>query len=342
MNSIWKLLKELDNKKGITEVIINAPDLVYIEREGDLTRLNVSLIESDIQTFCEEVALNNHVLFDADHPILDGVLPDGSRINIIGKEYAGGFPAITIRKYIKSITTLDNLDGKFNLTDKWVNFLKAMVKSRSNVLISGGTGVGKTTFLNLLLQEITPRERVVILEDTKELKYDNPNTVRLRTPTTGTQLNNPLTMRELVKNTLRMRPDRIIMGEIRGSEAFDFLTVLNTGHDGSMCTIHANNPSEALSRLENLFLFSGYDVPLKAIRFQVMSALDYIIQLKRDRTSGRVVSHITEVCNMEGDKILLQDIGLRGNLGASFTGLVPRKVEELYEAGLERSFFENL
>lgn len=341
-NSVWKLLSDLSNKKGITEVIINNSETVYIEREGELTRLNVDLSKSDIMGFCSDVAQKNNLHFSSDAPIIDGILPDGSRINIISGDYTNSLPAITIRKYLKGISKLDDLDGRFNLTQKWIEFLKSLVHSRSNILISGGTGVGKTTFLNLMLQEIGVRERVVVIEDTKELKFDHPNCVRLFTPTLSTKLEHPLTMKDLVKNTLRMRPDRIIIGEVRGAEAFDLLQVMNTGHDGSMCTIHANGPSEALMRLENLFLFAGYDIPIRAIRFQIMSALDYIIQLGRDRESGRVVTHITEVCNMEGDQILLQDIGKRTELGASFTGLVPRNVDKLIAAGLSKNFFTDL
>ena len=341
-NSVWKLISDLGGKKGITEIIINNTDKVYIEREGELTRLNVDLDDHDIHDFCLDIAKRNRVNFGPEYPILDGILPDGSRINIIAGEYTFSSPAITIRKYLKGISKLDELNGKFNLTQKWVDFFKAIVRAKSNILIAGGTGVGKTTFLNLLLQEISPTDRVVILEDTKELKFEHSNCVRLFTPTLSSKLSNPLTMRALVKNTLRMRPDRIIMGEVRGAEAFDLLQVMNTGHDGSMCTVHANSPSEALMRMENLFLFSGHDIPLKAIRFQMMSALDYIIQLGRDRESGRVVTHITEVCNMEGDRILLQDIGLRSQLGAQFTGLVPKNIDALVDVGLSKTFFEDL
>ena len=341
-NSIWKLLSDLATKKGITEIIINSDDIIYIEREGELTRLNVQILEKDIHQFCQEVATQNKMNFDANHPILDGVLPDGSRINIIASEYTYTLPAITIRKYLKGMSNFDHLEGKFNLTDKWIQFFKSLVASKSNILISGGTGVGKTTFLNLLLNEISPTERVVIIEDTKELLFKSANSVRLYTPTLSSHLNNPLSMSALVKNTLRMRPDRIIIGEVRGAEAFDLLQVMNTGHDGSMCTIHANSPSEALMRLENLFLFSGFDVPLKAIRFQMMSAIDYIVQLGKDRESGRVVTHISEVCSMEGDRVVYQDIGVRSDLGARFTGLVPRHFDKLVEAGLPQDFFEKL
>lgn len=342
MNSVWKLLEDLSLKKGITEVIINDEDSVYIEREGELTRLNTQLDRQDILDFCEQVATQNNLNFGSDYPILDGNLEDGSRINIIASQYTGGLPAITIRKFLKGFMNIDKLDGKFNLSDKWINFFKILVSARTNILISGGTGVGKTTLLNLFLNEISPTERVIIIEDTKELRFDRPNSVRLFTPTTNSQLNNPLDVRTLVRNTLRMRPDRVILGEVRGGEAFDLLQLMNTGHDGSMTTIHANSPSEALMRLENLFLFAGHDVPLKAIRFQMMSAIDFVIQLARDRVSGRVVAHISEVCAMEGDRIIFQDIGIQSEHGVKFTGLVPSKMERLIDAGLPRNFFKDL
>lgn len=341
-NSIWKLLKELSQKKGITEIIINNQDMVFIERDGELIRLNVAIDPKDLQPFCQDVAKLNKVEFSAEYPILDGVLQDGSRINIISAAYTNSGPAITIRKYLREIKTFDTLNGKFNISEKWIQFFKALVASKSNIIVSGGTGVGKTTFLNLLLQEISPTERVITLEDTRELNFSNPNTVRMFTANASAKIKNPLDMRALVKNTLRMRPDRIVIGEVRGAEAFDLLQVMNTGHDGSMCTVHSNSPAEALLRLENLFLFAGYDVPLKAIRHQMMSAVDYIIQLDRDRDLGRVVSKITEVTSMEGDKILLQDIGTRSEMGPEFTGLVPMRVQRLMDVGLSSDFFVDI
>jgi pilus assembly protein CpaF len=341
-NSIWKLLKELGSKKGITEIIINNQDMVYIEREGELIRLNVAIDPNDLLPFCHDVAKLNKVEFSPDYPILDGTLQDGSRINIISGDYTNSGPAITIRKYLRDITTFGELEGKFNISEKWIEFFKCLVAAKSNIIISGGTGVGKTTFLNLLLQEIPPTERIITLEDTKELKFKNPNTVRMFTANASSNISNPLDMRALVKNTLRMRPDRIVIGEVRGPEAFDLLQVMNTGHDGSMCTVHSNSPSEALMRLENLFLFAGYDVPLKAIRHQMSTAIDYIIQLDRDRELGRVVSKITEVTRMEGDIILLQDIGDRSDMGPVFTGLVPSKIQHLFDAGLDPNFFADL
>lgn len=342
-NTVWSLLDELSKKKGITEVIINAHDLVYIEREGELVRLNTDLTQEDLTGFAQEVAQLNHGHFSDETPIVDGTLPDGSRVNIISSAYTGNrSPAITIRKYLKEIHDFDHLDGKFKITDKWIRFFKALIASKANIIVSGGTGVGKTTFLNLLLQEISPLERVITIEDTKELNFKSANSVRLLSATASSLLENKLDMRALLKNTLRMRPDRIIVGEVRSGEVFDLLQAMNTGHQGSMCTIHANSPGEALIRLETLFLFAGFDVPLKAVRNQIQTAIDYIIQLDRDRDGQRVISKVTEISNMEGDQILMQDIGIRGENGPEFTGLVPRGVKELMDYGLNSDFFVDI
>lgn len=338
-NGVWKLIGELGKKKGITEIIINNIDNVYIEREGELIRLNTKLRPEDIISFCKETAAFNKSQFNSNHPVLDGVLPDGSRVNLVSSVYTGSSPAITIRKYLKSIVTFDQSPGIFGLDEKWVRLLKAMVKSRQNIIISGGTGNGKTTFMNLMMQEIPQTERVITIEDTKELQYNLPNTVRLISKTVSSQLEKPLTARELVKNTLRMRPDRIIIGEVRGEEAFDMLQAMNTGHRGSMCTIHANSTADSLTRLETLFMFAGYDIPLKAIRHQISMGVDFLVQLDRDREGNRIVSKITEVSNMEGDRILLQDIAVHQDGKAVFTGLTPKRINDLREYGLENEFF---
>jgi pilus assembly protein CpaF len=339
-NSVWKLIDDLSKKAGITEIIINNVDNVYIEREGELIRLNVRLSPEHIIAFCRDIAKFNKSNFNTSNPILDGSMPDGSRINIISSAYTGASPAITIRKYLKSISSFDSSPEIFGLSQKWVTFLKTLIIANKNIIISGGTGDGKTTFLNLLLQEISPAQRVITIEDTKELSFEIPNSVRLVAKSMGaSNVEAPLKIRDLLKNTLRMRPDRIIIGEVRGEEAFDLLQAMNTGHDGSMCTVHANSPAETLSRLESLFLFAGFDVPLRAIRKQMCSAIDFIIQLDRNREGQRIVSTICEVSNMDGDTILLQDIGNRSENGPQFTGLVPSCMNDLMEYGLKTDFF---
>lgn len=335
---IHDFLDELAKRSGITEVIINRPDNVFVEKDGELIKLETKFREEDIESFCQEVAAYNRKSFNHETPILDGNLTDGSRINLIHKDYTNTHHAITIRKYLKDIKSFADAPGIFGLSPEWINFIQTLVKARMNIVVSGGTGVGKTTFLNLLLQEIDPKERVITIEDTRELQFQQVNTVRLEArPATAT--NQGLTIRDLLKNTLRMRPDRIIVGEVRGGEVFDLLQAMNTGHEGSMTSVHANSPGECLLRLENLYLLSGYEIPLKALRYQISSAVDYIIQIKRNKTGERVVQQLTELAGMEGEKILMQDIGVNRGDGMAFTGLVPSNVARLQAVGLPKDFF---
>jgi pilus assembly protein CpaF len=337
-NRINDLIDEVSRKAGISEVIINRPDSIYVEKDGEMIRIDAKFTEEEIQEFCDGLALLNRKPFNRDYPILDGNLSDGSRVNLIHKEYTNNSHVITIRRYSKNIKSFDGTPGLFGLTPQWVDFLKILVKARLNIVISGGTGAGKTTLLNLLMQEVSPKERVITIEDTRELQFNIPNLVRLEArPQFGE--NKGLTIRDLLKNTLRMRPDRIIVGECRGGEVFDLLQAMNTGHEGSMTSIHANSPGEALLRLENLYLLSGYDLPLRALRYQISTALDFIIQIKRDKTGSRVIHQVTEVANLEGDKILLQDIGLIKNDSLAFTGLVPGCFAKLQRAGMPKDFF---
>ncbi len=338
-NSVWKLINELAKKSGITEIIVNSSDNVFIEREGELILLNIKLVPEDIVIFCRDVAKYNKTVFNPNNPIIDGNLPDGSRINIISSLYTQSSPAITIRKYLKTIKEFDSSPGIFGLSPKWITFIKTLMEAKMNIIISGGTGNGKTTFLNLLLQEVSPAERVITIEDTRELSFNLPNSVRLVANKGNGKIETPLKIRDLLKNTLRMRPDRIIIGEVRGEEAFDLLQAMNTGHDGSMCTIHSNTPGECLSRIENLFLFAGYDVPLKAVRQQMSTAIDFIIQLDRDRSGRRIVSRVAEISNMEGETILLQDLGNMVDEEFVFNGLVPKRMPKLIEYGLNNNFF---
>ena len=337
-NRINDLIDELAKKAGISELIINKNDNVYVEKDGEMIRIDATFSDQEIDEFCQEIAGFNRKQFDAFTPILDGNLPDGSRVNLIHKDYTKSTHAITIRRYSKQIKKFDTSQGIFGLSPQWVEFLKLLVKARVNMIVAGGTGVGKTTFLNLLLQEIPSRERIITIEDTRELQFNLPNVVRLEArPPLGEQAG--LTIRDLLKNTLRMRPDRIIVGECRGGEVFDLLQAMNTGHEGSMTSVHANSPSEGLLRLENLYLLSGYDLPMKALRYQISTALDFIIQIRRDKNGVRMVHQVTEVSSMEGDKILLQDIGIQKNGELRFTGLVPSCFPRLQKAGLPKDFF---
>ena len=337
-SKINDLIDELSRKAGISELIINKIDNVYVEKDGELIRLDAKFSEADIDSFCQEIADFNKKEFSISYPILDGNLPDGSRVNLIHKDYTGSVHAITIRRYMKNIKSFDGSPGIFGLNQECTDFLKMLIRARVNIIVSGGTGVGKTTFLNLLLQEISQRERVITIEDTRELQFNLPNVVRLEArPSFGT--NAGLTIRDLLKNTLRMRPDRIIVGEVRGGEVFDLLQAMNTGHEGSMTSVHSNSPGECLLRLENLFMLSGYEIPLKALRYQISTAINFIVQIKRDRNGQRVIHQLTEIAGIEGDKILSQDIGILKNGEFRFTGMVPACFARLQKAGLPKDFF---
>ncbi len=337
-SKVSDLLDEIAKKSGISEVIINNLDNVYVEKDGELIRLDVKFSHEDLEIFCQDIANSNRKEFNSQYPILDGNLNDGSRVNLIHQDYTKSSHAITIRRYMKSIKTFDGSPGIFGLSPNWVYFLKTLVKARLNVVVAGGTGVGKTTFLNLLLQEIPHKERIITIEDTRELQFHLPNVVRLEArPSLGQQAG--LSIRELLKNTLRMRPDRIIVGECRGGEVFDLLQAMNTGHEGSMTSVHANSPGECLLRLENLYMLSGHDLPLKALRYQISTAVDFIVQLRRDKDGKRVLSHVTEISNMEGERILTQELGTLKNGELKFTGLVPSCFEKLQKHGLPKDFF---
>jgi pilus assembly protein CpaF len=342
-NSIWNLINDLGKKNGITEILINGPKNVFVERGGQFIQINANLPLVDIKEFIKEVAELNQKHCDNDNPILDGNLPDGSRINIINEPFVSGSPAISIRKYLKFISSFENNPIIFGLTPQWIEFLKAVIAARLNVVVSGGTGVGKTTFLNLMINEIPSHERVITIEDTIELSINKPNVVRLESGAKAMQSKSSLSTRDLVKNTLRMRPDRIIIGETRGGELFDLLQAMNTGHDGSMTSVHASSGSECLSRMETLFLLAGFEIPLNVVRRQMTSAIQFIIQLGRDREGHRIISEIIEVCGMEGPTMLIQTIAERVDGILEFRGMAPKNMEKLNRlGGLPLNFFENM
>lgn len=340
-NGVWQFLTKIGAKEGINEIIINTPDTIFIERNSELIRLDLKLKEEDILAFCLDIAKENHVDFNKDNQIIDGSLKDGSRINIIGPVYTGKHSAITIRKFTQSKLKFSTSPQMFDLGQKGIDFLTSLVKSGQNIIISGGTSSGKTTLLNLLLQEIPLNERVVTIEDTRELYTPISNSIHLMAKAATENVKKPLTTRDLVKNTLRMRPDRIIIGEVRGAEAFDLIQAMNTGHKGCMCSIHANTPVDALARLENLFYFAGHDIPLKAIRKQISRSVDFIVQVTKNREGRRVISKITEITDMENDTILTQDIAGQLEGKFKFTGLVPKRIQQLNDYELNPAFFVN-
>ncbi len=341
-NSVWNLINELSTKKGITEIVINNPRTVFVEREGKFIQLNVNLTKSDMYGFINEVAAYNKKECNAETPIIDGSLPDGSRFNAIIEPFAHASPAITIRRYLKRIQNFDQSPDVFGLTPFWVNFLKAAVHARLNIVVSGGTGVGKTTLLNLLLNEIPHEERLVTIEDTLELSFAHPNIVRLEAGYKNLLSQLKVSARDLVKNSLRMRPDRIIIGETRGGELFDLLQAMNTGHDGSMTSIHSSSTGECFSRMETLYMMAGFDVPYHVVRRQIASAVDLVVQIARNRNGQRIVSHIAEVSGMEGNVIGSQTIAHNPEGQVISTGLPSLHIKKLHEHGeLPLDYFSN-
>jgi pilus assembly protein CpaF len=334
------MLDDLATKKGINEIVINGPRNVFVERGGEFIGLSVDLSLDDIYEFIRDVADYNKKVCDHDMPILDGNLEDGSRINIILSPFANKSPAITIRKYVKTTLSLEKNSKNFGIDPKWVPFFRALILAKKNVIISGGTGVGKTTFMNMILREVPQDERVVTIEDTLELNIQNNNCVRLEAGSKIDGEQTSITVRDLVKNTLRMRPDRIIIGEVRGGEVFDLLQAMNTGHEGSMASVHANSSTEALSRLETLFMMAGFDIPYHVVRRQIASAVDFIIQLGRSKDGKRSVLQVLELNGMEGNTILTSSIFESENGNLLTTGVAPSCLNDLVEDGdLDRAYF---
>jgi pilus assembly protein CpaF len=302
-------IQPLLEDKAITEVMVNGPDQVYTERKGKLTLTNIKFEDDDhVLRIIERIILPLGRRIDADTPTVDARLPDGSRVNAVIPPVAIDGPSITIRKFFEERLTMKQLIEFGSITAKMGEFLRACVVSRLNIVISGGTGSGKTTTLNILSGFIPEDERIVTIEDAAELQLHQDHVVRLETKAPNIDGTGAVTIRDLVRNSLRMRPDRIVVGECRGGEAIDMLQAMNTGHDGSLTTVHANSPRDALSRLETLSLMSGLDLPAKVIREQIASAVDLIVQQTRLKDGSRKITYITEVAGMEGDTIVMTDI----------------------------------
>jgi pilus assembly protein CpaF len=294
---------------SISEVMVNAPDEVFFEREGILYLSDVRFRDAThIMRVIERIIAPIGRRVDEGSPMVDARLPDGSRVNVIIPPISPKSPTITIRKFRADKLTMDDLVRATTVTDEMVEFLKACVKLKLNVLISGGTGTGKTTFLNALSAYIPESERIVTIEDPIEIKLQQPHVVSLEARPSNIDGKGEVAQRDLLRNSLRMRPDRIIIGEVRGPEAFDMLNAMNTGHEGSLSTVHANSPRDALARVENMVLMASLELPDRAIREQMSSALDVIIQLQRGSDGVRRVTHITECTGMEGQIVTLQDL----------------------------------
>jgi pilus assembly protein CpaF len=293
----------------ISEIMVNGPYDVWIEREGMLHRTNVHFSdESHLRRIMNKMVAEVGRRIDESSPMVDARMPDGSRINAIIAPLSLSGPLMTIRKFGSERLTLDALVRLGTLSPETVELLRKCVEARLNILISGGTGSGKTTLLNALSSAIPDTERIVTIEDAAELRLLQRHVLRLEQRPSNIEGEGEVSIRDLVRNSLRMRPDRIVVGEVRGAEALDMLQALNTGHDGSLTTLHANSPRDALARVETMVLMAGFDLPLRAIRQQVAAALDLIIQLERMQDGSRRVVAITEVQRMESDVITLQDL----------------------------------
>ncbi len=293
----------------ITEIMVNGPFEVWIERQGKLYHTSVRFNDdSHLRRIINKMVALVGRRIDEARPMVDARLPDGSRVHAVFPPLSLSGPLLTIRKFPKRRLTADDLVRLGTLTPETADFLDRCVKARLNVLISGGTSSGKTTLLNIVSASVQDEDRVVTIEETAELQLHQSHVLRLETRIPNTEGEGAVPIRELVRNSLRMRPDRIIVGEVRGAEALDMLQAMNTGHDGSLCTLHANAPRDSLSRLETLVMMAGYDLPSRAIRQQISSALDLLVHLERIRDGSRRVTAISEVQRMEGDVIALQDV----------------------------------
>ena len=302
-------LEPLLRDETITDIMVNGPWQVYVERRGKLELTEVRFRDgAHVMNVAQRIATRVGRRVDETSPICDARLEDGSRVNIIAPPLAIDGCAISIRKFSKKTITLDTMVRQQNVGEGLAKVLKIAAACRLNVVISGGTGSGKTTMLNAMSQLIDHGERIVTIEDAAELQLQQPHVVRLETRPPNLEGQGEITMRDLVKNALRMRPDRIICGEVRGPEALDMLQAMNTGHDGSMCTLHANTPREAITRIENMVMMAASTLPTKAIRQQIVGAVNLIVQVARMRDGVRRVTHVTELVGMEGDVVTTQDL----------------------------------
>ncbi len=314
-------LEPLLARDDIADIMVNGAAKTYIEVSGKIQMTNVRFRDNQqLMNICQRIVSQVGRRVDESSPICDARLPDGSRVNVIAPPLAIDGPALTIRKFKKDKLTLDQLVKFGAIAAPGADILKIIGKVRCNVVISGGTGSGKTTLLNCLTNYIELDERVITCEDAAELQLQQPHVVRLETRPPNLEGQGQVTMRDLVRNCLRMRPERIIVGEVRGPEAFDLLQAMNTGHDGSMGTLHANSPRECLSRIESMITMGGFSLPSRTIREMICSSVDVIIQAARLRDGSRRITHVTEVMGMEGDVIITQDIVVYDIVGEDANG----------------------
>jgi pilus assembly protein CpaF len=339
---IDRLIKE----HGTTEVMCNGPKNIFVERNGKIEKTDVEFVdESHLRRVIDKIVAQVGRRIDESSPMVDARLPDGSRVNAVVHPIALGGPFLTIRKFAATPYTIADLINFDTVTAQVAHFVDACVRGRLNVVISGGTGSGKTTMLNVLSSFIPGNERIVTVEDAKELRLQQEHVLAMESRPANIEGVGEVKIRDLVRNALRMRPDRIVVGEVRGAEALDMLQAMNTGHDGSLTTVHSNTPRDTLARIETMTLMAGMDLPMRAIREQMASALDVVVHVSRLRDGTRRVTHVSEVLNMEGDVIVLQDLYLfdfgmgldeegkfRGHLKS--TGIRPTFSERLSDHGI--------
>jgi pilus assembly protein CpaF len=325
----------------VTEIMVNGPHAVWVERAGKITKTETRFVDSNhLERIIEKIVGQIGRRIDESNPMVDARLPDGSRVNAIIHPLAIGGPYVTIRKFAVDPFTVDDLVANDSMSEQVAGLLKRTVEGRLNIIVSGATGSGKTTLLNVLSNFIPAGERIITVEDAAEVQLNQTHVLTLETRPPNLEGEGQVTIRDLVRNTLRMRPDRIIVGEVRGGEALDMLQAMNTGHDGSLTTVHSNAPRDTLARIETMVLMAGMDLPVRAIREQVASALDLVVHIHRLRDGTRRITHVTEVVGMEGDIITLQDLMLFDyGMGVDENG---KYVGHLKATGIRPAFSEHL
>jgi pilus assembly protein CpaF len=302
-------IQPLLEEPSVTEIMVNRADRVYVERAGKPMRTEIVFDDdAHVRQLIDRIIRPLGKTLDASNPMVDARLPDGSRVNVVIQPVAIAGSCITIRKFSRNRLTMQDLVNFGSLTAPIAEFLKACVQARLNIVVAGGTGSGKTTLLNVLSGCIGPDERIVTIEDAAELKLSQDHVITLEAKKAGADSGAEVSIRELVRNALRMRPERIVVGECRGSEALDMLQAMNTGHDGSLTTLHANSPRDAISRIETMSLMAGIDFPIRVIREQIGSAIQLMVQQSRMRDGSRKVTSVTEIAGMEGDRVLMQEL----------------------------------